>query len=212
MFGAHGHAVEEERIDVVVQSLVIQEEFGEEAEVTTPGPLASAIDFEEGDVVVAVDFVARWMEEGAFFAVPAKLRVVAEVGEAEFADVDEVAVAEFGWIGREVPGLDLVITHLDALKIADAGDFGLVLGHTAAGAKLLDFFFAAVGAVLGAGFGCHGRFLHIDEVDVAVRIGVCQGGGFQVLGGDGDGRIEVLFPAMKRASSAAFGTEVDGLL
>lgn len=66
---AGGHAVEEERVDVVVEGFVVEEEFGEEAEVAAPGPLAAAVDLEEGDVVVPVDLVSRRVHEGAFGAV-----------------------------------------------------------------------------------------------------------------------------------------------
>ena len=46
---ADAHAVEEERVDVVVEGFVVEEEFAEEAEVATPASLAAAVDFEEGD-------------------------------------------------------------------------------------------------------------------------------------------------------------------
>lgn len=61
-----------------------------------------------------------------------ELEVAAEVAEAEFADEDHVDVAEFGWVGGEVPGFDDTISHLDLLEVADAADFGLVLRHAAA--------------------------------------------------------------------------------
>jgi hypothetical protein len=79
VISAGGHAVEEERVDIVVESLVIEEEFGEEAEVTTPGSLPPAVDFEEGYVVVTVDFVPGWVEEGALFPMPCELEVAAKV-------------------------------------------------------------------------------------------------------------------------------------
>ena len=136
------HAVEEERIDVVVEGFVVEEEFGEEAEVATPGSLPPAVDLEEGDVLVAVDFVPRWVQELAFCAVAGELRRVAEVAEAEFADVDEGAVGEFGWVGGEVPGLYFVGSHLHPLEIANAGDLRLVLGHAASCPQLLDLLLA----------------------------------------------------------------------
>ena len=55
---AGGHAVEEEGVDIVVEGFVVEEEFREEAEVAAPDALAAAVDFEKGNVVVAVDFVA----------------------------------------------------------------------------------------------------------------------------------------------------------
>ena len=62
MIVAGGHAVEEEGVDVVVEGFVVEEEFGEEAEVAAPASLAPAVDFEEGDAVVTVDFVSGGVE------------------------------------------------------------------------------------------------------------------------------------------------------
>ena len=40
---------------------MVEEEFGEETEIAAPGALAAAVDLEEGDAVIAVDFVAGWV-------------------------------------------------------------------------------------------------------------------------------------------------------
>ena len=56
-----GHAVEEKGVDVVIECFVIEEEFGEEAEVTTPDPLATAVNLKKRDVIIAVDLVTRWV-------------------------------------------------------------------------------------------------------------------------------------------------------
>ena len=69
VFVAGAHDVEEEGVDVIVEGFVIQEELGEETQVTAPSPLAAAIHFEEGYVVVTVDLVAGRVIEGAFLAV-----------------------------------------------------------------------------------------------------------------------------------------------
>lgn len=124
-----GHAVEEEGVDVVVEGFVVEEELTEEAEVAAPGALAAAVDLEEGHVVVAVDLIAGRVVQRAFFSVAAELSVVVEVEEAHFADVDHFGVGEFGWVGTEIPGFDLVLAHLNAFQVADSADFGLVLGH-----------------------------------------------------------------------------------
>ena len=86
--GADAHDVEEEGVDVVVEGFMVEEELAQEAEVAAPGALATAVDFEEADVVVAVDFVAWWVVEGAFGAVAGEGFEAGEVREAEFVDVD----------------------------------------------------------------------------------------------------------------------------
>ena len=63
---ARGHAVEEKRIDIVVEGLMVEEELGKETEIAAPGTLPPAVYLEEGDGVVPVDLVARRVHEGAF--------------------------------------------------------------------------------------------------------------------------------------------------
>ena len=81
------------------------------------------------------------MEKGAFGTMPSEGLKRGEIAEAEFADMDGVGGGEVGRIGREIPRLHFESTHLNAVKIAHAGDFGLVLGHATPRAKLFDFFF-----------------------------------------------------------------------
>ena len=145
------------------------------------------------------------MEEGAFASVVGEGGVVAEVAEAEFADVDHVGVGKFGWVRAEVPGLELVTAHLDAREVADAGDFGLVLGHAASGAEFLDFFLAAVGFVRSRGFGGDGGFLHIDQIKGGVILGL-RGGAYVFCGDCHVGWVAILFAALlQRATGQLIG-------
>ena len=109
---AGSHAVEEEGVDIVVQSLVVKEEFREETEVPTPGALAAAVNLEERDAVVTVYLVTRRVQEGALEAVPCERSGRGEVAEAVFADVDHVFFGEGERVGTEVPGLELELSHL----------------------------------------------------------------------------------------------------
>ena len=138
---ARRHAVEEEGVDIVVEGLVVEEELAEEAEVAAPGALAAAVDFEEGDVVVAVDFVSGWVLEGTFLAVSLEGLFAGEVAQAELVDVDFVGVGEGGWVRGEVPRLHFVFAHLEFGEVAHKVQLRVVLDHRAAGAQLFDFFF-----------------------------------------------------------------------
>lgn len=60
------HAVEEERVDVIVEKLVVEETFREERQVAAPRALFPTVDLEKRDIVVAIDLVARWMMQCAF--------------------------------------------------------------------------------------------------------------------------------------------------
>lgn len=140
---AHTHAVEEEGVDVVVEGFVVEEAFGEEAEVAAPGPLATAVNLEEGDFFVAVDFVAGGVEQVAFLTVAFETLPFAKVAEAEFADEDGFGGGEFDGVRGKVPGFDLVGADLDLAEVADSGDFVRGLGHRTTSSKLLYFFFLA---------------------------------------------------------------------
>lgn len=86
--GAGAHDIEEEGVDVVVEGLVVEEEFAEEAEVAAPGSLPPAVDLEERDCVVPVDLVSRRVVERAFGAVTLEGLQRGEVRQAELVDVD----------------------------------------------------------------------------------------------------------------------------
>lgn len=53
--------VEQEGVDVVVESLVIEEELGQKAEVLAKVSRSLAIDFKHGNIVTSIDFVPRRM-------------------------------------------------------------------------------------------------------------------------------------------------------
>lgn len=111
------------------------------------------------------------MEQRAFRAVSFELFEAVVVREAEFADVDHVGFGEGLRVGAEIPGLHLMFAHLDALQIAYAGDFGLILRHAAAGPEFFDLFLARVGALFcggSAGFGGSGGILEVSDVEVTV--------------------------------------------
>ena len=166
---AGGHAVEEERVDVVVEGLVVEEELGQEAEIAAPGALATAVDLEEGDVVVAVDLVAGRVEQRAFGAVALERSALPEIRQAELADVHHLLFRVLDRVRAEVPGFHLVLAHLHPAEVAHPADLRLVLRHAAARAEFLNLFFARVGNVVGGGsLGGGGGILDVDEVHLFV--------------------------------------------
>lgn len=158
---ARDHAVEQERVHVVVQSLVVQEQLGQETQISAPGALSAAVDLEEADEVVPVDLVSGWMPQLAFRPVSLVRLLAAEVREAELVHVHQVQVCELLRIRREVPRFDDVFSHLDLLEIAHQVQLRVVLDHAAACAELLDLFlrFQDLGDFF---FGLrHVRHLHV---------------------------------------------------
>jgi len=166
---AGGHAVEEERVDVVVEGLVVEEELRQQAQVAAPGALPPAVDLEEADVVVAVDLVAGRVQERAFGAVALEGPPSAEVRQAELADVHHFFFRVFDRVRAEVPRLHLVLAHLHPAQVPHPADFRLVLRHAAARAEFLDLLLARVrGVVGGGGLGGGGGVLDVDEVHLFV--------------------------------------------
>lgn len=206
MLVAGGHAVEEERVDVVVKGLVVEEELGQEAEVATPGALAPAVDLEEADVVVAVDLVAGRVQERAFGAVALERAALPEVRQAELADVDHFLFRVFYRVRAEVPRFHLMLAHLHAAEVPHPADLRLVLRHAAARAEFLDLFFARVrGVVGGRGLGGGGGVLDVNEVHFFV-FGL--GSAFEDFGlYDGDIAAFVVFASV--LLSAGFGGSGD---
>ena len=78
------HAVKQEGIDVIIQRLVIQEELGKQAQITTPSALPPAIDLKEAHKVVAIDLIAGRVTQFAFRAMPLKGLPGREVRQTEF--------------------------------------------------------------------------------------------------------------------------------
>lgn len=218
MLVARGHAVEEKRIHVIIERLMIQEQFGKKAKIPTPPPLSPAINLEETNIIIPIDFIAGGMQKRAFGAVAGKLLQAIVVAEAKLADVDHVGFGEGLWVRGEVPGFHFVLAHLHTLEVAHARDFRLVLRHAAARAEFFDLFLARVGALGGGGaggFGGGGGILQVGDVNVfAVVVGFGRSGGDDFGGDDGNGLIAagavVLFAADERGAGWLMGLGVAG--
>ena len=80
-----GEHVEEERLDVVVERLVVEKELGEQAQVLAVDLVELAVHFEEAHRVLAIDLAARRMTPHALLQVPLQHRVRLHVDEAVLA-------------------------------------------------------------------------------------------------------------------------------
>ena len=108
-----GQHVEEEGLNVVVEGLVVQEQLGQEAEVLAVDLAGHAVHLEDGEVLVAIDFVGRRMKPVALGPVALQDSPALHVLEAELAEVE---LGEHGVLLRvrgRVPRLDLVLAELD---------------------------------------------------------------------------------------------------
>lgn len=126
------HDVEQKGVRVVIEGLVVEEELRQQTEVLCIAFVLSAVDFEEGNRVFAVDFVAGRISQVAFGDVPLQTLSALPVLQAEFTDIDAVECAELLGVWREVPGLDSVLAELNQLNVLHPGDHVVVVGDHAA--------------------------------------------------------------------------------
>ena len=130
------HHVEEERVRVVVERLVVEKQLGEQAEVLGVRLVLPTVDLEERDRVLAIDLVAR----GVFEVTLGDVSLEADPGfdelEAELADEDAGKGDELDGVGREVPGPDSVTPQLDQLDVLHPCDGVIVCTRGGQGAGL----------------------------------------------------------------------------
>ncbi|KAG5459868.1 MAG: hypothetical protein BJ554DRAFT_8158, partial [Olpidium bornovanus] len=132
------HDVEKERIHVVVDGFVVQEQLRQQAEVPAPRPLLSSVDLEKRQVVIPVYLVPRRVEKLALYAVARELLRADKKAEAELADVHRFGVGELPRVRAEVPRLDLVLADLDPVQVLHPRHLADALGHGPGGPQLLD--------------------------------------------------------------------------
>lgn len=87
-FVEDAHHVEEERISIVVQGLMVEKQFGQKAKVLSVIFVLPAVDFKEGDVLFSVDLVARWMADVAFGQMPHQALATFAIFQAKLANVN----------------------------------------------------------------------------------------------------------------------------
>ena len=133
---AFAHDVEEERVRVVVERFVVEEELGEQAEVLGVGLVLPTVDLEERDGVLAIDLVTR----GVFEVTLGDVSLEADPGldelEAELADEDAGQGDELDGIGGEVPRSDPVTPQLDQFDVLHPCDGVIVCTGGGKGAGL----------------------------------------------------------------------------
>lgn len=128
-----GHDIEQEGISVIVEGLVIQKQLGQEAEILGIHLVLPAVDLEEGNGVLPVDFVAGRMAQIAFGQMPFQALATLPVLQAELADVDAGHLAELLRVGGEVPRLYPMPAQLDHLDVFHARNHIVLVGDHAAG-------------------------------------------------------------------------------
>ena len=87
-----GHDVKVERIDVVVQSLVIEEELGQEAKILAVDTVVLAVNLKDTERSLAVDLPSRWTTVGTVPPVAAEGTLPLHVFETVLADVEQLFV------------------------------------------------------------------------------------------------------------------------
>ena len=124
--------VKQERLDGILQILVVQEHSADIRQVLAIRLLLAAVDLKKRDAVpildvaVSVDFVTGRASLGAHHRMSADLLSIHEEREAEIANVEALGVVLCRQWG-EVPGLDPVAAELYGLDSFELGDLEKVI-------------------------------------------------------------------------------------
>ena len=117
------HDVKEERVDVVVERLVIQKELGQQAQLLTVGLVVFAVDLVGGEVAFVVYAASWWIPTRAVGTVFQIRPNLLHVGETILTNVQGPKGTVFFGESGIVPALDFVTTHDQALNVLDFGRF-----------------------------------------------------------------------------------------
>lgn len=126
------HHVEQEGVRVVVESLVVEEELGQQTEILSVAFVLPAVDLEERNRLFPVNLVTRRVPKVAFGNVSLQTFPTLPVFETKFTNVDALESAQFLRVGREVPRLDSMLAQFYELDVLHPRDDVVVMrDHTA---------------------------------------------------------------------------------
>ena len=111
------HAIVHERIDVVVQRLVIEKTFRYQTQVPTPCPLPSSVNLEKGDIVVSVYLVSGGMEQRTLGPMSFELSHSGVIQQTELADVQDGEMGVLGRVWGEIPRFNFVLANLQLVEV-----------------------------------------------------------------------------------------------
>jgi hypothetical protein len=109
--------VKVEWVNVIVKSLVIEEELGEEAEILAVQLMLLSVDFVYTQTNFSVDFSSRWMSFRALcYMLPERL-LLPHILETKLADIESFGFGVFVRIRRKIPTLHFPSSHKNLLNI-----------------------------------------------------------------------------------------------
>lgn len=125
------HHVEQKRIRVVVQCLVVQKQLRQQAQILRVAFVLPAVDLEEAYRLLSVDFVPRRMPQIALLYMPFETLPTLSVFETKFANVDAGHGTHFLGIRCKVPRFNPMLTQFNQLDVLHARhDVVMVDYHT----------------------------------------------------------------------------------
>lgn len=126
------HHVEQEGVCVVVESLVVEEELGQQTEILSIAFVFSTIDLEKRNRLLPVNLISRRVSKVAFGNVSLQAFSTFSIFETKLTNVDALESAQFLRVGRKVPGLDSMLSQFDELDVLHSrNDIVVVCNHTA---------------------------------------------------------------------------------
>lgn len=116
------HDIEQKRLHVVVEGLVVQKELGQQAEMLAILLVPLPIHLPHLQLTLAVDLIPRWMPPDAFLRMPLDARLRFLVAQTKLTDIHLGQAGSIVRIGGLIPHLHLVLAHADISEIRGLGD------------------------------------------------------------------------------------------
>mmetsp|Transcript_31100 Transcript_31100/g.99812 ORF Transcript_31100/g.99812 Transcript_31100/m.99812 type:complete len:418 (+) Transcript_31100:101-1354(+) len=122
--------IEEERVDIPIERLVVEEHLGEVAKVLAPHLRLGSVYFKHRNVISAVYLISRWvprtfsLTELELMSLKLFLSLVeieSKLTEVEHVNRRIVLLPYFSWQGREVPSLNHEFAYLNLAHVLDLG-------------------------------------------------------------------------------------------
>ena len=116
-----GEDIEQERLHVIVQRLVVQEQLDQETQVLTVDLVGVAVHLVHGHPVLPVDLITRRMSPGTLLEMSLQDGARLHVLQAELAEEELGQPGVLLGVGAGVPGGDVELAKLDHLGSPGVG-------------------------------------------------------------------------------------------
>jgi len=121
--------IEEERVDIIVQGLMIQEELGKQAQILAVDLVLLPIHLKDRQVLITINLFSRGVLQLTLETMAHQGLLLLDVFEAELTDIELLLIAVLLRERAEVPRLHLILAQFDKLDVLHLGDLLMLPLH-----------------------------------------------------------------------------------